>query len=117
MGLAMRGLTHCEKCGKTLNYDEYVLCKYCEEEANKKSNTEVKECKYCDKENAAKIIKDKNIRNGIPILENTRLTPLDVLNFMTEFVLENLDQFNEEIAKLDREQILSCYDYIFERLG
>lgn len=32
MGLAMRGLTHCEKCGKTLNYDEYVLCRSCEKE-------------------------------------------------------------------------------------
>lgn len=67
-------------------------------------------------ENAAKIVKDENIRNGVPILKNTRLTPSDVLNFMTEFVLENLDQFNEEIAKLNREQIFSCYDYIFERL-
>ena len=28
----MRGLTHCEKCGQALNYDEYVLCKYCEED-------------------------------------------------------------------------------------
>ena len=32
MGLAMSGLTHCEKCGKALNYDEYVLCKSCEKE-------------------------------------------------------------------------------------
>lgn len=32
MGLAMRGLTHCEKCGKALNYDEYVLCRSCEKE-------------------------------------------------------------------------------------
>ena len=32
MGLAMRGLTHCEKCGQALNYDEYVLCRSCEKE-------------------------------------------------------------------------------------
>lgn len=48
MGMAMRGLTHCEKCGKALNYDEYVLCKYCEKEENKKSKIELKKCKYCE---------------------------------------------------------------------
>ena len=56
MGMAMRGLTHCEKCGKALNYDEYVLCKYCEKEENKKSNIELKKCKYCEER------EDKTIR-------------------------------------------------------
>lgn len=36
MGLAMRGLTHCEKCMKPLKDDEYVLCKKCEEKKRKK---------------------------------------------------------------------------------
>lgn len=45
MGLAMRGLTHCEKCMKPLKDDEYVLCKKCEEK--KEEKTKIETCDYC----------------------------------------------------------------------
>lgn len=50
MGIAMLGLTHCEKCRKTLNYDEYVLCKSCEkekEEEEEEKKSKIETCGYC----------------------------------------------------------------------
>ena len=46
MSIAMSGLTHCEKCGKTLNYDEYVLCKSCDKEKEEKKS-KIEACDYC----------------------------------------------------------------------
>lgn len=36
MGLAYRGLTHCDRCGSPLKDNEFVTCKACREEEQKK---------------------------------------------------------------------------------
>lgn len=46
MGIAMSGVTNCENCMKPLKYDEYVLCKKCEEK-KKKKRTKIETCDYC----------------------------------------------------------------------
>ena len=45
MGMVCMGITHCEKCHKSLKDDEYVLCKKCEEENKKKKKSMKKKYK------------------------------------------------------------------------
>ena len=35
MNFALRGVTHCENCGKSLNMNEYVLCNECKKKERK----------------------------------------------------------------------------------
>ena len=35
MGMAMRGLTHCEECGTSLDINEFGLCSTCRAEREK----------------------------------------------------------------------------------
>ena len=61
-----------------------------------------------------KIIQNKNIRNGKPIIKGTRLTIMDVLFFMTEFVKEHEKEFKENYANINSKQIIASIDYLLE---
>lgn len=43
MGLAYRGLTHCDTCGSPLKDNEYVTCKSCREEEKAEANIKIKD--------------------------------------------------------------------------
>lgn len=60
------------------------------------------------------ISKDKMIRDGQAVIEGTRLTPCDILDFMIAFVREHEDKFRKEYADISIEQIITAIDYILE---
>lgn len=42
MGLAYRGLTHCDRCGNPLKDNEFVTCKSCLEKEKSEANVKMK---------------------------------------------------------------------------
>lgn len=61
-----------------------------------------------------KIIQDKNIRKGKPVIAGTRLTVIDVLLFMTEFIKEHEKEFREKYADINSKQIITCINYLLK---
>lgn len=61
-----------------------------EREQDKKRIQELEECK---------IVQDKNIRSGKPVIEGTRLTVIDVLLLMIEFI-KNMRKNLEKIMQI-----------------
>lgn len=91
--------------------EEYTRQKQINEE-HKKINGELRE-KVKELENS-KIIQDKSIRNGKPTIEGTRLTVIDVLLFMTEFIKEHEKEFRENYADINSKQIIDSINYLLE---
>lgn len=61
-----------------------------------------------------KIIQDKNIRSGKPVIKGTRLTVIDVLLFITEFIKEHEKEFKENYADINSKEIVSSINYLLE---
>lgn len=101
MGMAMRGLTHCEKCYNPLKDNEYVLCKKCEEETKKK-NDESRKMKYKGYELMKAVSEGK-----LNLKQKVSTTSLDYKNCTIEFVLKDI-AFN--IMDLDFELIENKID-------
>lgn len=70
-----------------------------------KENEELKE---------KQIIKSEKIRNGQPVIINTRLTILDVLYFMTDFIKKHDEEFRKDYANISINQIISAIDYFID---
>ena len=60
------------------------------------------------------IIQNKNIRSDKPIIDGTRLTVIDVLLFMTEFIKEHEKEFRENYADINSKQIVDSINYLLE---
>lgn len=60
------------------------------------------------------IIKNKEIRNGQPVIANTRLTVLDVLYLMTAFIKRHEEEFRKDYADISINQIISAIDYFID---
>lgn len=60
------------------------------------------------------IIKNEKIRNGQPVIANTRLTILDVLCLMAEFIKRHEKEFRKDYADISINQIISAIDYFIE---
>lgn len=101
MGLAMRGLTHCEKCGKTLNYDECVLCKSCEKEKEGGQAMTLEQAV----ERANKIIKTKF--NNDYSIDNVDKEAIEIVLSM----LEEKDKIIDEMAKTINEAYYGSGDF------
>lgn len=76
-----------------------------EREQDKKRIQELEECK---------IVQDKNIRSGKPVIEGTRLTVIDVLLLMIEFIKKHEKEFREDYADISSKQIVSSINYLLE---
>ena len=74
-----------------------------EREADKKRIKELEE---------PKIIQDKNIRNGKPIIKGTRLTVIDVLLFIANFIKDHEKEFRENYADISLKQIIDSINYL-----
>lgn len=61
--------------------------------------------------NTNKIIINKEIRNGQPILSGTRLTIIDILLLMIDFVRDYEKEFRANYADISVEQIVLAFDY------
>lgn len=61
-----------------------------------------------------KIIQNKNIRKGQPIIEGTRLTCIDILMFMVEFIKEYEKEFRKNYADINSQQIMIAINYLLE---
>ena len=85
-------------------YAKYYNCRKCID----KLNEQIKELE--DK----KIIKNEQIRNGQPVIANTRLTVLDVLYLMTEFINTHEEEFRKDIVNISINQIISAIDYFID---
>lgn len=81
-------------------------------EEHQKINGELRE-RVKELENS-KIIQDKNIRSGKPTIEGTRLTVIDVLLFMTEFIKEHEKEFRENYTDINLKQIIDSINYLLE---
>lgn len=60
------------------------------------------------------IIKNEKIRNGQPVILNTRLTVLDVLYLMTEFIKRHEEEFRKDYVDININQIISAIDYFID---
>lgn len=60
------------------------------------------------------IIINKKIRNGKPVIANTRLTIIDVLCLMTEFIKRHEEEFRKNYADISINQIISAIDYFID---
>lgn len=60
------------------------------------------------------IIKNEQIRNGQPVIANTRLTVLDVLYLITEFIKRHEEEFRKDYADISINQIISAIDYFID---
>lgn len=58
-----------------------------------------------------KIIINKEIRNGQPTLSGTRLTIIDILLLMIDFVRDYEKEFRANYADISVEQIILVFDY------
>lgn len=58
-----------------------------------------------------KIIINKEIRNGQPTLSGTRLTIIDILLLMIDFVRDYEKEFRANYADISVEQIILAFDY------
>lgn len=76
-----------------------------EQEQDKKRIQELEKCK---------IVQDKNIRSGKPVIEGTRLTVIDVLLSMTKFIREHEKEFRKNHVDISSEQIITAIDYLLE---
>lgn len=61
--------------------------------------------------NTNKIIINKEIRNGQPTLSGTRLTIIDILLLMIDFVRDYEKEFRANYADISVEQIILAFDY------
>ena len=67
MGLAMRGITHCEKCGNPLKFGEYYKCERClMQEIDKQEKLKARVMAETLRRMANKI------ENGFPLTENQK---------------------------------------------
>lgn len=60
------------------------------------------------------IIKNEQIRNGQPVIANTRLTVLDVLYLITEFIKRHEEEFRRDYVDISINQIISAIDYFID---
>ena len=60
------------------------------------------------------IAKNEQIRNGQPVIANTRLTVLDVLYLMTKFINTHEEEFRKDIVNISINQIISAIDYFID---
>ena len=61
-----------------------------------------------------KIIINKEIRNGQPTLSGTRLTIIDILLLMIDFVRDYEKEFRANYADISVEQIILVFDYFID---
>lgn len=82
MGMAMRGLTHCEECGTSLDMNEFGLCSTCRAEREKE---EEEQRKIQEKENLkAEII-------GVVREDLGKNLTKELMKVQTEFQVVDLD--------------------------
>lgn len=82
MGMAMRGLTHCEECGTSLDINEFGLCSTCRAEREKE---EEEQRKIQEKENLkAEII-------GVVREDLGKNLTKELMKVQTEFQVVDLD--------------------------
>lgn len=110
MGMAMRGLTHCENCGTSLDMNEFGLCAKCrkEQEDEEKERERLQEIERLKKE---KIQEKENLK-------------AEILGVVREDLSKNLV---EELAKVQNDMKVldlnikrpkgSRYDEWFSDLG
>ncbi len=60
------------------------------------------------------IIVDKKTRKGQPVIKGTRLTILDVLLFVIEFVRDHEEEFKANYANIESNQIILALDYFVD---
>ena len=61
-----------------------------------------------------KIIQDKNIRSGKPIIKGTRLTIVDILLLITNFIKDYEKEFRENYADISLKQIIDSINYLLD---
>ena len=100
----------------TIEAIEHLLQDYTRQkqinEEHQKISGELRE-KVKELENS-KIIQDKSIRSGKPTIEGTRLTVIDILLFITEFIKEHEKEFRENYADINTKQIIDSINYLLE---
>lgn len=92
MGMAMRGLTHCEECGTSLDMNEFGLCSTCRAEREKE---EEEQRKIQEKENLkAEII-------GVVREDLGKNLTKELMKVQTEFQVVDLDIKRPEGSRYD----------------
>ena len=97
--------------------DNFEVVAYLTEYGRKGIKENVKKLQARIKElEEPKIIQDKNIRNGKPIIKGTRLTVIDVLLFITNFIKDHEKEFRENYADISFKQIIDSINYVLDNI-
>ena len=131
MGMALRGVTHCYRCGTTLADNEFHTCKNCERIEKEEEEKEMRDLgSLCDdyderfNKEVENELNKKDVKKMVKSFKKagTSISNKELEDLMRRIIQEELDRREKEDDKKDYEILRSgrlslCYKTFIDRTG